>query len=248
MGNISSNSIFHFTSSKENLQGILRDFFKIKYCRELMPFLEEQIVLYIPMVSFCEIPLSQVKEHISKYGGYGIGLERSWAIRNRLNPVAYVERNSCLSSSYYDAIRTFFTKFDELEGDERNGLKNFCEFLRYMKPYQGRLERKSGNSVENYRFADEREWRYVTPLDSNVVPLFYEEHYAQEKSSADASLENERLLFQPGDIKYIFVRSDPEICEIFDFLRKQVDGKYSQDESEILMSRIVTTKQIEEDF
>jgi hypothetical protein len=36
---------------------------------------------------------------------------------------------------------------------------------RFMKNYEGRLVRRNREIIENYRFADEREWRYVPALD-----------------------------------------------------------------------------------
>lgn len=250
MTNISSNSIFHFTSSKENLKGILSDNFKIKYCRELMPFKEEELGVYVPMVSFCEIPLSRVKDHVSKYGGYGVGLDRSWAIRNRLNPVTYVEKDSNLAASYYSAIKYYFTVFDELDDEKKRELKNFCEFLRYMKPYQGVLRRQGIVKDEDYRFSDECEWRYVIPLESNTVALLHAADFEIDgvREEAATSLENERLSFVPSDIKYIFIDNELEISEFCDHLRNLKGSRYSHNDVERLMTRIITMSQIKEDF
>tara|TARA_R110002096_G_scaffold404235_2_gene602027 strand:+ start:334 stop:522 length:189 start_codon:yes stop_codon:yes gene_type:complete len=60
---LSSNSIIHFTKTSESLKGILQENFRIKFCLEIVN-LETQLNYAAPMVSFCDIPLSQVKEHI----------------------------------------------------------------------------------------------------------------------------------------------------------------------------------------
>ena len=81
---LSSDTLIHFTNSKEALKGILADNFKIKYCQETIKLHGVEEVLHIPMVSFCDIPLSQIKNHISSYGNYGIGLSKKWALKKRL--------------------------------------------------------------------------------------------------------------------------------------------------------------------
>ncbi len=95
---LSSNTLIHFTANKEALKGILADNFKLKYCKEVLNWGDKSpMELYVPMVSFCDIPLSQIKEHISRYGHYGIGLTREWAVANKLNPVLYIQPGSSLA-------------------------------------------------------------------------------------------------------------------------------------------------------
>lgn len=84
---LSSNSLIHFTKNKSTLCGILENDFKIKYCLETINAKRHQYIGAVPMVSFCDIPLSEVKDHIKKYGAYGIGLSKQWGIKNGLNPV-----------------------------------------------------------------------------------------------------------------------------------------------------------------
>ena len=83
---LSPSTLFHFTS-KSGLKGILKDNFKLKYCLEKINHREKPVEIAIPMVSFCDIKISEIKEHIEKYGYYGIGLSKKWAFEKGLNPV-----------------------------------------------------------------------------------------------------------------------------------------------------------------
>ncbi|HEX7458151.1 MAG TPA: abortive infection system antitoxin AbiGi family protein, partial [Ginsengibacter sp.] len=96
--NISSNSLFHFTDRIEVLVDILNDKFRGSYCREVLHYKEEAIPIYIPKISFCDIPLKTLSNY-SIYGKFGIGLRKEWGIKNRLNPVLYLEKNSLLAES-----------------------------------------------------------------------------------------------------------------------------------------------------
>ena len=79
---ISSNCLFHFTNSAENLLNILENEFNPRYCLENLKFLDfspkmtDYFEIAIPMVCFCDIPLSKIKTHISIYGNYGIGMKK----------------------------------------------------------------------------------------------------------------------------------------------------------------------------
>lgn len=87
---LSSNSIIHFTNSSEALKGILRNNFRITYCKETIQLDKQTVTFHVPMVSFCDIPLFEIKNHIDSYGNYGLGLTKEWAIKNKLNPVIYI--------------------------------------------------------------------------------------------------------------------------------------------------------------
>ena len=78
---LTPNTLIHFTDTKDKLKSILQDNFRVFNCKEVVALDVKQATYYAPMVSFCEIPLSQVKEHLSKYGNYGIGLTREWGKR-----------------------------------------------------------------------------------------------------------------------------------------------------------------------
>lgn len=250
---LSTNNFVHYTRTLDSLKGILQGHFRVNYCRESLQIGPDAEVFRIPMVSFCEIPLSQVKDHIQKYGSYGIGLTREWVIRNRLNPVFYIEPNSNIANSYSAGIEYFHNRLhntsDPVEQDIfGNNLNLILDFLRYTKLYEGPLVRK-GYSTDRYRFSEEREWRYVPPPDKSVKGMYFDDDFDNPivRRLALKDVEAYKLEFFPSDVRSIIVSSDDEISEIIDFIRNNY-SKSSRGEIDLLISRIITKKQIEEDF
>ncbi|WP_405225607.1 abortive infection system antitoxin AbiGi family protein [Dokdonia sp. Asnod1-B02] len=125
---LSPSTLFHFTS-KTGLKGILRDNFKIKYCLENINHNKRNLEIAIPMVSFCDIKISEITDHIEKYGSYGIGLSKEWAHEKGLNPLLYLTAKSDFSDSLISSIREF-AKQDSFDVEKRWDLTNI---LRYMK-------------------------------------------------------------------------------------------------------------------
>ncbi|MEM9679433.1 MAG: abortive infection system antitoxin AbiGi family protein, partial [Bacteroidota bacterium] len=65
---ISTNSIIHYTNSFKTLTSILKEGFKIKYCAEELDLFEDKGSLAAhPMISFCDIPLSDSVQHFDAY-------------------------------------------------------------------------------------------------------------------------------------------------------------------------------------
>ncbi len=242
---LSSNTIIHFTKKKEALEGILKNNFNINYCIEKILLENKSIEFFVPMVSFCDIPLSQVKNHIDSYGSYGIGLTKKWAERQKLNPVLYTENNSSLSKSLRNALVGFLRNQDEglkvLEEKE----KSLLDILRYVKNYQADLIRKDMETIPNYRFSDEREWRYVLGYDKTNKFLCSANN--NNKADLNNSILGHKLKFEPNDIKYVIINNDSEIKDFIEILR-EAKSKYNSEDVERLITRIITTEQIREDF
>ena len=174
---LSSNSLIHLTKRPESLIGILTDNFKIYFCQENILTREGSFNAAIPMVSFCDIPLSEIKNHICNYGRYGIGLRKNWAIEKGLNPVLYIEKESDLGADLRISGKSMLSgaKWGDLSQNEYTILNLF----RYTKNYQGRLTRK-GKNIDDYRYSDEREWRYV-PTDKEIDLIITTEMYKDKK-------------------------------------------------------------------
>lgn len=77
--------LLQYTKELGTIEKILKSkSFKPSYCKE--NFGNDEIL--IPMVSFCNIPLSQVSNFLY-YGDYGIGLSLDWGIDKGIEPVKY---------------------------------------------------------------------------------------------------------------------------------------------------------------
>ena len=242
---LSSNSLIHFTQEKESLIGILKEEFKIKYCQENVITPNGNLNYSIPMVSFCDIPMSEIKEHIKKYGAYGIGLKREWGQSNNLNPVLYIDKNSSLGAGYHNAFYDLFRdkKITNLTETEAN----LANTVRYMKNYEADLNR-NGIIITNYRFADEKEWRFVPDKDKAQMVVKGSIMADLVKEKMNNSISELRLSFEPKDIKYIIINDETEISEFIDVLRRAKGKKYTLEDVERLMTRIITTEQILTDF
>ena len=246
---LSSNTIIHFTSTKEALKGILSNNFNLKYCKETVKWSAKSTAqLHVPMVSFCDIPLSQIKDHISKYGHYGIGLSRKWALKNKLNPVLYVEPDSHLANSY-QSILAHYAESPEIYNENAEVIDRIVDILRYVKNYEGLLTR-SGKAKAKYRYSDEREWRFVPQYNSDCQMYYSEKAFNADgiKEEANQSLSKISLKFEPNDVKYIIIKSDNEISEFIEHLRIAKGNKYTQSDIERLTTRLLTTKQIHDDI
>lgn len=80
---LSSTSLIHLTSSLDNVFQILKEGFKIKYCYERVysKAIDKHLDAAFPMLSFSDIPLSELKSHLDSYGAYGIGLTKEWQMK-----------------------------------------------------------------------------------------------------------------------------------------------------------------------
>lgn len=246
---ISASSLFHFTDQKPALFGILENNFKIYNCKETIRFKGAINEYRIPMVSFCDIPLSQIKEHITKYGRYGVGLTKNWGKRKRLNPVLYLSSGSFVAESYVTAARHFIEDDDGSMDSISTEQKYLLDVARYIKNYEGDLTRK-GSTYKDYRFSDEREWRYVPPIEEDCEMLVSDEWYksAKNKAYTDSKLTDLRLTFDPNDIKYIIIDNDSEITELVEHLKRVKGKNYTYHDIERLTTRILTCEQIMSDI
>lgn len=252
---ISSQTLFHFTSSASNLINILIHEFRPHFCLEDLRQLNIEggfpmAATAIPMVCFCDLPLSQTSEHLSFYGNYGIGLTKKWGIKNGLNPVLYLADKSDANKYLTRVAASAFTQ----ENLPDEAFADIVELMSFVKPLDGTMY-KQGKPIEKY-FYDEREWRFVpylikesSDMEGNEYRLDKEEYLDDvRRSHANEELRSRvRLSFEPSDIKYIIVAKDDEIISTIRAIRK-IKEKHSSETVDILSSRIISAKQIEEDF
>lgn len=229
---VSSNTLFHFTNSIDNLLNIMREDFIPHFSLEKIKLGKMNFNFAYPMVCFCDIPLSQIKNHIKHYGNYGIGLTKEWGKENKLNPVQYIERNSDLSDYLSEVVITISSGVKQ----SKEGLpKSTLYLIKHLKQYE--------NKDENYRYYDEREWRYLPKTEEIMDENSFIIH---QRSQGKRKLANHGLRFIPNDISYIIIRDESEINLMISYLRK-IKIKY-EGQIDKLISRIITVDQIYNDF
>jgi hypothetical protein len=243
--------LFHFTS-KKSLYAILSDNFKVSYARERI--LGGNIIkeFAVPMISFSDLRLSELKINIGTYGKFGIGLTKEWAINRGLNPVMYASKDSLFTENFIYGINDLFklvAKSNDATGKFETAINNTINTLRYIKNYKGDLIRPKRAIKQNFVFANEREWRYVPPIAENILSFIPidEIRTSQQKVSFNQKVSHLRLRFKPDDIKYLIVEKDDDINPLITHLR-QVKNRFSADTIDRLSSRILTYDQIENDI
>jgi hypothetical protein len=122
--------------------------------------------------------------------------------------------------------------------------------LRYIKNYDGELIRNGILQDDNYRFADEREWRYVPPINTPIVRPFVsidQIRTAEQKQRLNETVAHLPLTFEPDDIKYLIVENDDDITGLINHLHN-VKERFIPETRNRLASRILTVDQILNDI
>jgi len=224
---ISSKALFHFTQDFETLTKILKDMsFWPRYCEEY----GWKSRIAVPMTCFCDIPLSQIKNHINHYGCYGIGLSKEFAINKGVTPIFYVTKA-------FLKVLSLLTKNGNVSQKEK-----VRKIISRIKPYES-WNIRNGERIKDYTYYDEREWRYVPniPIDKLCIILNKKqniENYHQITNNDDC-----RLIFSSENISYLFVKSTDERIRLIEFIDKHINLKTSK-ERDLLVSKILTEEQI----
>ena len=245
---ISANTLFHFTRDYDTLLSILKSRFLPRLCLEQCLLVKKKWA--IPMVCFCDIPLSSIAEHTIKYGGYAIGIKKSWAINKDVNPVLYVPEKSRFVSFGMGALKSARNLNQDSESETISGItKQLLSMFFLMKPYEG--EQEVNESVQRIRFYDEREWRYVPPIIKGKKPWLWEDEFNNEskRDAFNTAINNKGygVPFNPDVINYIIVNSEDEILPLMRAIT-EIKGGFSYESVELLKTKILSMDRIRQDF
>lgn len=244
-----TSSIFHFTKSLDSLIGILSNGLIPNYCSETLYDKEGiNITLGVPMVSFCDIPLSRTYEHTIKYGYFAIGLGSEYAEDNNINPLLYIANDQLIRNAF-PAI------FSGKSMRPKSVLPS--SYLGLLKRTYGEFK---GQEINNYA---ENEWRYIVPSDRKYSKWFYtKEEYMTWRGNVDAPkpspMQNpvlvlHKLIFTAVDINYIIVESEKDIPMLIDYIltASQIGGSKSQlsdQDKYYLINHITSFERIRRDY
>jgi len=235
--NLSSSSLFHFTSKLEYLQAIIEFGFQARYNVEKM--VKKRIAYVAPMICYCDIPLGSVKYHIHRYGGYGIGLSKPYLKDKGVTPLFYIH-----SKSPQIPITGTNKNIKELQESR---------LTPYLKPVFGYdpVLKESTRIVigrKGVNYINEKEWRYI-PKKTKVDIIKYRtnQQVIDRKDSINKSSSFTLLKIDDYEnIDYIFLEKKEDIKPFFNFL----DGllKRSSFDKELLISKIILKGQLLRDF
>ena len=242
---ISANTLFHFTRDYGTLVKILQSKLFPRLCLEEKIVSQLPMKLAIPMVCFCDIPLSQISNHASKYGHYAIGIRKDWAMQQGVTPVLYVHDNSLIPQTIFTEIRELSTKITTEKDKSLSKMMRYLDTICMMKPYSV-INEQTGVEV---RYYDEREWRYVPPRKSDDQFCYLiEEHYNKEDTRKSIDRENEEygVTFHPDVINYLIVDKESEVLR-FKQVIENIKGDFSHSSVELLTTRIISMERIRDD-
>lgn len=245
---LSANTIFHFTKEMLTLESILTNGFYPRYCMEKFDYVDyvREREFPMPMVCFCDIPLSGIEEHKEQYGEYAIGMSKDWGKINGINPLIYTTSESIPTKMLNEIAEGLYKNEKVLE------YVKMVQFMTaYMKPYEGHMWNKNTNSFDGQwtTFYNEREWRYV-PKDLLGDNWLFKDGFldGDKRKVYNDRVEKFKLKFNPNDIKYIIVKSDDEVVDMVDMIMTIYKNKYPQDDLIKLTTKILSMDRVIEDF
>ena len=259
---INASSLFHFTKKFDTLKKIISDGLRFSYAYESMPSQITANINYpsfpecvdgiykdagvaIPMISFCDIPITRAALHMGKYGNYMIGFDKAFMIDRYepiINPVLYVHSRNLndaiveLSNVYAETVRQQNTHILSLskngEGPQSKELQNLAItyglrkfFLRYILG----LVKPMFNPEKNYCYYNEREWRaFLSDNSCNNCDWIWEiteEDFKKKRDEWNENLshdfDNYITLYEDSfcdGLTSIVVNTENEVNEIIEYI------------------------------
>lgn len=244
-------SLFHYTYEKGDLMNILKEgCLYPNYCgEELSTVRYADVKIGIPMICFCDIPISLASSHSDRYGKYAIGLKKEWGIENGCNPVLYVTNEKVIDAMIFfvemwKEYRKTFNSKDLPLGKQISQFNKILDSntakayeLGFVKKYDGFHK---GESQCNY---DENEWRYIIEDGMHDIMWMWEKgEYdlwkGAEKPAPTEEMKNLGLKFKLEDVNHIILPKNEDAPMFIKDLQKQMNA--TEDEMSILLKKITT--------
>lgn len=240
-------TLFTFCPKLEYLESPIRSkMISPWYCEENITYLGIPNIKKIefPMKCFCDINMHQIEEHLSWYGYYGLALTKEWGIKNKIQPIQYINPNSHLKDDYKIAFSKALKIDKKCQSKNELLMKNYLlHQLMYFKPIYGYIKNRNTNKRLRKCFTDECEWRYVPNVSSiGYRQIYYDKEIINAGGLNKLSLsmcENPEvsLKFDYEDLKYIIVNTKKDFEKFSTFINSLKEIEI--EEKEILFSKIL---------
>lgn len=203
--------ITHFTNKFEKLLSIVRsNSFHLRYCSEYFGDKNGRVISNAahPMVSFSgydphELPMKRIT-----YGGYGISLNKRWALTNGITPVNYIAKNSPVALGLIALLRA--RQLKQLPGQLRLPVMQLKCFTKHVYGYNSYF------GCDDFDFEYEKEWRYVPTskqIKKNLISINFSA-YERRKDFYNNKIKIFPLFFLYDDVKFVYVQNEYERKEI----------------------------------
>jgi hypothetical protein len=238
---LSAYSLFNFTSKWDYFEDKITNGFRPRFVLEDFSPFNYNVKIAFPMVCFCDILISQLKEHMEEYGTYGIGLSKEWGRKHGLNPLLYISSNSSHLLDIVKINKNIIDKISLCKNCHDNKYIDTLKYsinslLRYLKPCEG--VQKGKKRI----FYDEKEWRFLLQ-DENLFVLDEKTFNDVGKREAKNKQITETIGFESNDIQYFIVKNKKDVDKLITLLEKRFPKDYKY-----LSTRIIVKKDIENDF
>lgn len=201
MSLLSSHSLFHFTSSLDNLESILYGGLRYSWVAEKLPI--RGIGYLLQSICFCNIPLSMIEEHVEWYGKYAIGFKRSALREKGASPVFYLHSDTAL---LYRGIKALDNYKNE-------------RFLPYFKQFIGYQYHPAYKTYRRKKFYDEKEWRLFTGAIEVVRYKDMDDLERQREEKKKLFKGSKIMSISPEMIEYIILEKQDDLIPFKNFLR-----------------------------
>ncbi len=225
MSVLSSYTLFHFTSSLENLGSILKGGLRYSWIAEKLPI--PRVGYLLQSICFCNIPLSMIEEHTDWYGRYAIGFKRSFLRKNGASPVFYLHSDSALLYRGIEVEKSY----------------NKEKFLPYFKLYYGKQYHSGAGKHKFKKFYDEKEWRIFV---GNAEVVRFKDMNELERLRQNKKLivkEEKMMRISPEMIEYIILEKPTDLSDFKDFIKNN-----NVQMLEDMLTKVLFYNQIRRDF
>src|SRR5262249_32237680 len=204
----------HFTNSVDHIKSILKDGFFPHYCPEysLDPADRREAsrgrppMHAIPIVSFCDLPLSLIGKHLEHYGHFGIGLDKRCGVNNGVARVISTHSRTQTRASL------LLLPTEDAKNSGETAARDMMLLAAYTKPFEGPAWRRK-KVHKKVRFYDEREWRYVPRIQKGQSLFLGRKDFNNitKKNAFQKRLKEHNVLpVHPDYVQYLIVPYDKE--------------------------------------
>lgn len=248
--NISSSSLFRFTTKFEYLKEIITRGFGFRPCVEEMAVQHSEGDIFGQLgavaekfhsmaVCFCDLPLTQSADHREQYGNYAIAMSKKWAMQQGVTPIRYYHPQSPFQAD--QSARLMLNMLSGVNKEQHGLIGELMQFMREMRnaaPTDAEMNQLPTSVKDLHDAVNEvaKMWMnqffgafHFTRIwegkwtDKATGRETLRRFYDEREWRAVTFDSNQRLAFELSDVRHIIVTSDEERRQLGELMISQAD-------------------------